>query len=103
MTFEILEHDRKGTRHSYTVKGPDGWTLEDLPPYMAKITKQSKNFELIRNTIISDKRWSGNEASITLEKTVIPYINKLIVIDRGVGTQMINKYIHSIEETLEEL
>jgi len=104
MGFKVLEVRGRGAKRTFYVQGETKWSLLDLIPYMLEVSKHSRDYALVCNLqgepfFIVDKRDRENRrASLTLEATLDPKINRVHVLDAGVGTQMINKYLRSIEK-----
>ena len=104
MKFKIFNYQRRKTQHTYLIEGEGKWSLLDILPYMLKVSKRSRDFAVeydMGNGAISlvDKRDAERTRSrLNLEKTLDPKINKVRILDRGVGKQMIDKFMRSVEK-----
>lgn len=97
MQFKILGFKRKGVNYEYLVRGEDCWGITDILPQMLEVSKHSKYYFLTANFNIMDRRVPSRIAQISIESTLSPQIRKIYVFDSGIGKQMIDKYIRSIE------
>ena len=97
MRFKVLGLKRKGFNYEYLVRGEDCWGMKDILPQMLEVSKHSKYYFLTANFFIIDKRVPSRTAQISLDSTLSPQIKKIYVFDQGIGKQMIDKYIRSIE------
>lgn len=104
MKFKILGFKRRNTFYEYIVKGDKPYTKKDLIPFMQEISNHSERYKLETTPGVGDDTSDlrivvGNiyRATISLESTLFPTIKKIHVQDEGVGKQMIDKYVRSIE------
>ncbi len=109
MRFKITDYQRRGVRHTYFIRGEGRWGLTDLVPHMLQVSKHSKNYALEysvqgeRGFALVDKRDRENRrATLSLEGTIDPKVNRVHVFDSGVGAQMIRKYLEAVEKSVEE-
>ncbi len=97
MGYKILSSSRKRSQYEFIIKGEEDWALHDLFPLMAKVSERSRDYYLSGDLEIRDRR-SSNRASFELCSTLSPSLKKLLVRDEGIGKQMIEKFVESIQE-----
>lgn len=105
MNFKIFDYKRKGVNHVYLIRGEGRWSLLDLVPRMLEVSKRSRDYALQYDmtggefAIIDKRAPDKRRATLTLEGTLAPEINRVRIFDEGVGKQMIDKYLRSVENS----
>lgn len=104
MKFKILHFRRKDDFFDYLVSGEGNWALGDVVPFMQEISNHSKNYKMVTlprdydNPTQIQIHNRPAYATINLESTTSLSFKHLIVQDMGIGKQMIDKYVRSIEK-----
>lgn len=100
MGYKIRGSSRKGSVYEFIIEGiiegERDWTLDDLTSLM-KVSEKS-NYYLSEKLQICDRRSSDRVASLELISTASPNFKKLIIRDDGIGKQMIEKFVGSIQK-----
>ena len=105
MQFTILDFQRRKANYTYLIQGEGRWSLLDLVPHMLEVSKHSRDYALEYGmgdgqfTIIDKRDREHRRARLRLEETLVPKINKVHVLDVGVGKQMIEKYLMAVEDS----
>jgi len=103
--FKILEYRRRGVTYEYVIKGEkDDWGVLDLVPHFLTISKRSTNFSFSYRFgsggpfYFVDKRSpESDKAEIRTRATLDKKIKRVNIFDSGIGKQMIEKFMASIE------
>ena len=108
MKFKIVgvqknkRYSAKNGNYTYWIQGEGRLALLDLIPYMLEVSKHSKDYALNGEFEIVDKRTAGiRMARFRLEATLDCRLNRVHVFDNGIGTQMIDKFMRSVENSVE--
>ncbi len=122
MSFEIFRAKRNGREYKFFIRNRDlpndNWSLEDLLPYMQKVSDASTDYKLFRRIfdkaegrarIVSGSRtmsYDGDylyqrEAVMSLGPSAVRDLKCLVVEPvKEIGSQMIHKFVRSIEGDL---
>ena len=108
MDFKINKWTRSDWKSEFIIQGEEGWEFKDLVPPMEKYSERCEHYHLTKGNIIGDKkslidyriRHRKNpalNATFDLESTVNSNFKRLVVHDSGIGEQVIEKFVLSIE------
>ena len=101
MVFKVFKERRRKFEgkivYEYFIRGEGSWSFEDIVPYMKKISDRSPFYKLQSRRInyLKDKEYF---ADIFVQGTLDSKTNRLVIVDKGIGAQMIRKYVRALEK-----